>query len=81
LIIEYDGVQHRLEAAQWPRDLRRREWMDHDGWRLIVINSDAYHREPRGTLLRIREALAERGCRDLPTRTPAAWDRHFARAS
>jgi hypothetical protein len=78
LIIEYDGDQHRLDPQQWSRDLRRREWLERNGWRLIVINSDAYHRQPRETLLRIRQALADRGCRDLPTRTPTTWDRHFA---
>lgn len=79
LIIEYDGKQHRRDQEQWSRDLLRREWLERHGWRIIVINADAYYREPRETLRRIREALTDRGCRDLPTRTPAAWDRHFAR--
>lgn len=78
LIIEYDGWQHRLDGDQWNRDLKRREWLERQGWRIIVVNSDAYYKEPRETLARIRQALADRGCRDLPTRTPAAWDRLFA---
>jgi very-short-patch-repair endonuclease len=81
LIIEYDGEHHRLDADQWSSDLKRREWLERQGWRIIVINSDAYHREPRETLARIRQALADRGCRDLPVRTPAVWDRLFARKS
>jgi hypothetical protein len=81
LIIEYDGAQHRLEAAQWSRDLRRREWLERNGWRIIVIDSDAHYRQPRETLLRIHQALADGGWRDLPSRTPAVWDRHFTRVA
>ena len=79
LVIEYDGVQHRIDPEQWSRDLRRREWLEANGWRIIVLNSDAFSRESRQTLQRIRQALVDRGCRDLPTRTPAAWDRHVVR--
>lgn len=43
LIIEYDGKQHRRDQAQWSRDLLRREWLERNGWRIIVINSDAYY--------------------------------------
>ena len=79
LIIEYDGGHHRLDEGQWSRDLKRREWLERQGWRIIVINSDAYDKEPRETLARIRQALADLGCPDLPTRTPEIWNRHFAR--
>jgi hypothetical protein len=79
LIIEYDGAQHRLEATQWSHDVRRREWLERNGWRIIIVNADAYYREPRETLRRIREALTDRGCRDLPARIPPVWDRTFAR--
>ncbi len=79
LITEYDGDQHLLDPGQWSRDLRRREWLERNGWRIIVINSDAYHHQPREALQRIRQALADRGCRNLPTSAPPAWTRHFAR--
>ena len=77
LIIEYDGLQHLRDPAQWSRDLLRREQLERQGWRIIVINSDAYYNQPAATLARIRQALADRGCRDLPARTPAAWTRRF----
>ena len=77
LIVEYDGQYHRLDPGQWSRDLKRREWLERQGWRIIVVDSDAFYTEPRETLSRIRQALADLGCRDLPTRTPAAWDRLF----
>ena len=77
LIIEYDGWQHRLEQKQWSRDLQRREWLDSQGWRMIVINSDAFYGEPLQTLHRIRAAMVDRGQSDLPLRQPAAWTRQF----
>lgn len=43
LIIEYDGDHHRLDPRQWSRDLLRREWLERNGWRIIVVNSEAYH--------------------------------------
>jgi hypothetical protein len=77
LIVEYDGWQHRLEQKQWSRDLQRREWLESRGWRIIVINSDAFYGEPLQTLCRIRAAMVDRGRVDLPLRQPAAWSRQF----
>ncbi len=77
LIIEYDGWHHRLEQKQWTSDLRRREWLESRGWRIIVINSDAYYGEPLQTLHRIRTAMVDRGQAGLPMRQPAAWVRQF----
>jgi hypothetical protein len=77
LIIEYDGRQHLRDPEQWSRDLKRREWLEARGWRIIVITSDAFFGEPAYTLLRIREAMADRGQIGLPLRPPAAWTRQF----
>lgn len=79
LIIEYDGWHHRLERRQWSSDLKRREWLEGQGWRVIVVNSDAFYDEPLETLLRIREALLDRGQRGLPLRPSAAWTRQFVK--
>jgi Protein of unknown function (DUF559) len=79
LIIEYDGWQHRLEQQQWSRDLQRREWLESRGWRIVVINSDAFYGEPLQTLLRIRAAMVDRGHAGLPLRQPAIWTRQFVR--
>ena len=43
LIVEYDGLQHLRDRDQWSRDLIRREQLEREGWRIIVINSDALH--------------------------------------
>jgi hypothetical protein len=80
LIIEYDGWQHLLEQKQWTRDLKRREWLERNGWRIIVINSDAYYDEPWQTLQRIRDAMVDRGQTGLPRRPPAVWTRQFLKA-
>jgi Protein of unknown function (DUF559) len=42
LVIEYDGWHHLMEKKQWSRDLKRREWLESKGWRIVVINSDAF---------------------------------------
>ena len=77
LIIEYDGKHHLLDQKQWTRDLKRREWLDARGWRIIVINGDAFYDDPLETLQRIRDALAERGQTRLPLRPPVTWKRQF----
>ncbi len=77
LIVEYDGLQHLRDRDQWSRDLIRREQLEGEGWRIIVINSDALHGDPRGTLNRIREAMIDRGARRLRSRVPAIWIRTF----
>lgn len=79
LVIEYDGWQHRLDRGQWSSDLKRREWLAGRGWRVVVINADAFYGDPVGTLLRIREAMLDRGERRLPLRPPAVWVRQFAK--
>ena len=77
LVIEYDGKHHLLDQKQWTRDLKRREWLDARGWRIIVINGDAFYDDPLETLQRIRDALTERGQTRLPLRPPVTWKRQF----
>jgi hypothetical protein len=77
LIIEYDGVQHLRNKRQWSHDLLRREQLEREGWRIIVINSDALYGDPRGTLSRVRQAMINRGAGRLRARPSAAWTRAF----
>ncbi len=79
LVLEYDGWHHRLDRRQWSSDLKRREWLEGRGWRVIVVNSEAFYGEPVETLLRIRGAMLSRGERRLPLRPPAAWVREFVK--
>jgi len=77
LIIEYDGRQHAESNAQWDHDLDRRESLDADGWRLIVIRSKGIYTEPQRTLDRIADAMRSRGSNDVPARFRPEWRRHF----
>ena len=36
LVIEYDGRHHVLRRTQWSRDIMRREWLESQGWRIVV---------------------------------------------
>lgn len=76
LIVEYDGRHHIEVREQWARDLRRREELESQGWRLVVIIAEDLQRDPEGTLERIRRAMADRGLR-IPPRPSAEWYRLF----
>jgi hypothetical protein len=76
LIIEYDGRQHAYDAEQWIHDLERREWLDQDGWRILIVISEGIYVEPLRTLQRVRGALQERGAR-VPRSFKQEWTRHF----
>lgn len=74
--IEYDGRQHAESTGQWVRDVGRREWLDNEGWRLLVVLSGDIYRHPSKTLERIVGALRDRG--RLVSVTSNEWQRHFA---
>jgi hypothetical protein len=76
--VEYDGRQHAQVSRQWHHDLRRREWLDRHGWRLVVVTAEGVFRDPAGTLARVRDALANRGAAPcLPRRLDDRWRVHF----
>lgn len=59
--VEYDGAVH-LDSRQWRKDLVRREAMEADGWRIIVvIAADLYN--PEQVCRRVARALLARGLR------------------
>ncbi len=61
VVIEYDGRQHAENDRQWGRDIERREDLDRDHWRLIVVRAPDVYRHPVQTLRRITAALREHG--------------------
>ncbi len=75
LALEYDGRQHAENDAQWSHDVVRREFLDAQGWRLIVIRAADIYTHPAATLARIVEALESRGVR--VKRLDPRWQRHF----
>ena len=78
LVIEYDGWQHVESQGQWGVDLERREWMDGNGWRIVVVIAKDLHRTPCQTLHRITAAMRGRGMRVPILREE--WRRHFPSA-
>lgn len=77
VIIEYDGRHHASELAQWSKDILRREELERQGWKVIVVNADALFNHPTETLHRITLALRSRGGAETTRRPPAIWSRHF----
>lgn len=79
LAIEYDGRQHAESPKQWQGDVRRREELDGDGWRLVVLLAPDIYRTPRDTLARIRAAMSQCGMQVPPASD--AWRQYFPDAS
>jgi hypothetical protein len=77
LIIEYDGRHHTDVRANWLKDIKRRETLERQGWRLIIVTAEGLYDDPLETLQRIRLALADRGCHIRSRRIPAEWHRIF----
>ena len=78
IAIEYDGRHHIEREAQWNQDLRRRENLEADGWRFVVITSKGVYKEPEDTIARVVQALAQRGQRSRSVRD--TWKVHFRAA-
>lgn len=73
---EYDGRHHAENSRQWRRDIRRREQLEADGWRFIIITADDLFNRPSEVLERVTDALVARGFR--ATKRPSAeWYREF----
>ena len=49
VIVEYDGRHHIEREADWESDLDRREAINNDGWRILVITARGIYREPERT--------------------------------
>jgi very-short-patch-repair endonuclease len=77
VIVEYDGRQHIEREDNWESDLDRREAIDDDGWRILVVTSKGIYREPERTLRRITRLLGSRGMRGLPRQLADDWQPHF----
>jgi len=75
LAVEYDGRHHVERIDQWNRDHDRRDELEDQGWRLIVVTAKGIYREPEVTLDRIWRALRERGVQLGPL--DDGWRRHF----
>jgi len=77
LVIEYDGRHHAFDRDQWNADIDRREELDDEGFRIIVVTSDGIYKSPERTLHRVRRQLVLRGWGSVP-RLNEDWRAHFA---
>ena len=75
--VEYDGRHHADDTHQWGRDLSRREWLDGQGWRLIVLRAEDVFDDPWAAVLRIAEAMAGRGYEKVLADPPPGFVEHF----
>ena len=77
LIIEYDGRQHAEDTRQWNRDLERREVFDDTEWKILVVTAEGIYQQPERTLARVRKALVNRGCPNVPRQLSEDWRPFF----
>jgi hypothetical protein len=77
VIVEYDGRHHVERIDQWEADLERREAIDDDGWRIIVVVARGVYRNPGHTVERVFRLLKSRRLAGLPGRPADAWRPHF----
>ena len=77
LIVEYDGRQHAQDTQQRLTDIFRREELDQMHWRLVVVTAEGIYADPLQTLMRVRDALFERGATNLRRSFKSEWRVHF----
>lgn len=75
LAIEYDGRHHIDRQEQWGSDLARREDLEGEGWRFLVLIAKDVFATPGATLDRVVRAMCTCG---VPIgRRSEQWRRHF----
>ena len=62
--------------AQWEGDVIRREDLEADGWRFVVVTSTQFYGSAEGVLDRIVAAMRERRV-PLQRRLRGEWRRYF----
>ncbi|WP_374457061.1 hypothetical protein [Nocardioides sp.] len=77
VIVEYDGRHHVERIEQWEADLDRREEIDDDEWRILVVVASGIYGDPGRTVRRVFRLLSQRGLEDLPERPSEDWRPHF----
>lgn len=76
-VVEYDGRQHIDREANWEADIERREDIEADGDRVIVVTAKGIYGDPERTLHRIWTILRKRGEPGVPLRLSDDWRPHF----
>jgi very-short-patch-repair endonuclease len=76
LAFEFDGRHHIERQDQWEGDLLRREDLEDDGWKFVVVLSSQLWGDPESVLARVSAAMRSRGIR-VRRRLNPEWRRHF----
>lgn len=74
--IEFDGRHHIERVGQWEGDLLRREDLEAQDWKFVVVVGSQVYGDPGGVLSRIEAAMRSRGIR-VPASLSPEWRRHF----
>ena len=77
VIVEYDGRVHIEREANWEKDLDRREAINDEAWRLLVVVARGIYSDPGRTVQRVWTVLSSRGLDGLPPRASDGWRPHF----
>lgn len=77
LIVEYDGRHHIERVEQWESDLARREEIDDNEWRIIVVIAKGIYVTPGDTVAKLHRLLVKRGHPRVSRQPDPAWHRHF----
>lgn len=77
LIVEYDGKHHVERIEQWEKDPARREAIEDDDWRILVVTSAGIFDVPEETVARIHAQLRRRRMPGTPPRPKPTWRAHF----
>ena len=77
LIVEYDRKHHVERVEQWEKDLARREAIEDDDWRILVVTSSGIFDVPEETVARVHSQLRRRRMPGTPARPRETWRAHF----
>ncbi len=78
VVVEYDGWYHERDGHQRQRDVLRRERLEAQGWRVVVITARDL-RHPESVPSRVHGALVRAGYRGPAPRLSMMWRRWFHR--
>jgi hypothetical protein len=76
IAIEYDGLHHFNERSQRVRDVARNANLIGDGWKVIVVLDHHLFQQPERTIMRVLDALHERGHPCAPRWPTDGWRTH-----
>jgi hypothetical protein len=77
IAIEYDGSHHFTDRSQRILDVARNANLIGDGWKVIVVLDHHLFQQPERTIMRVLEALHERGHPGAPRWPTDGWRPHF----